>query len=76
MELAPHNITANAVAWRSIDMVRGPSTGGPHGRGLFREIPRGRQVLAEEIAAMSRVLVGPEGATSRARRFLSTAGCS
>src|SRR5690349_6155775 len=61
MELAPHNITANAVAPGSIDTVRGPSAGGPHGRGLSRDIPLGRQGAPEEIAAMVRFLVGPEG---------------
>jgi 3-oxoacyl-[acyl-carrier protein] reductase len=61
MELAPHNITANAVAPGSIDTVRGPSAGGPHGRGLSREIPLGRQGAPEEIASMVRYLVGPEG---------------
>jgi 3-oxoacyl-[acyl-carrier protein] reductase len=61
MELAPHNITANCVAPGSIDTVRGPSAGGPHGRGLSRDIPAGRQGRPEEIAAMVRFLVGPEG---------------
>ncbi len=61
MELAPHNITANAVAPGSIDTVRGPSAGGPGGRGHIREIPLGRQGTADEIAAMVRFLVGPEG---------------
>jgi 3-oxoacyl-[acyl-carrier protein] reductase len=61
MELAPHNITANAVAPGSIDTVRGPSAGGPHGRGLGREIPLGRQGTAEEIAGMVRFLAGSEG---------------
>jgi 3-oxoacyl-[acyl-carrier protein] reductase len=61
-ELAPHNITANCVAPGSIDTVRGPSAGGPHGRGsLSRGIPLGRQGQPEEIAAMVRFLVGPEG---------------
>jgi 3-oxoacyl-[acyl-carrier protein] reductase len=61
MELAPHNITANCIAPGSIDTVRGPSAGGPHGRGMSREIPAGRQGRPEEIAAMVRFLVGPEG---------------
>jgi 3-oxoacyl-[acyl-carrier protein] reductase len=67
MELAPHGITANCVAPGSIDTVRGPSAGGPHGRGslgqggVARGIPLGRQGRAEEIAAMVRFLVGPEG---------------
>ena len=62
MELAPHNITANCVAPGSIDTVRGPSAGGAHGRGsISREIPAGRQGRPEEIAAMVRFLVGPEG---------------
>src|SRR5216684_4982430 len=42
IELAPHNITANCVAPGSIDTVRGPSAGGPHGRGsISRGIPLG-----------------------------------
>ena len=61
VELAPHNITANAVAPGSIDTVRGPSAGGPHGRAMSREIPLGRQGKPAEIAAMVRFLVGPEG---------------
>jgi 3-oxoacyl-[acyl-carrier protein] reductase len=61
MELAPHNITANAVAPGSIDIVRGASAGGPQGRGLSGSIPLGRQGRAEEIAALVRFLVGAEG---------------
>src|SRR5438874_12606239 len=58
IELAPHNITANCIAPGSIDTVRGASAGGPHGRGVSREIPAGRQGQPEEIAAMVRF---PEG---------------
>ncbi|HTZ36418.1 MAG TPA: SDR family oxidoreductase [Stellaceae bacterium] len=61
MELAPHNITANCIAPGSIDTVRGPSAGGPHGRGMEREIPLGRQGEPREIAAMVRFLAGPDG---------------
>jgi 3-oxoacyl-[acyl-carrier protein] reductase len=61
MELAPHNITANCVAPGAIDTVRGPSAGGPRGRGdLGRPIPLGRRGRSEEVGAMVRFLVGPE----------------
>ena len=61
MELAQHNITANCVAPGSIDTVRGPSAGGPHGRGAGRPIPLSRQGRPEEIAAMVAFLAGPNG---------------
>jgi 3-oxoacyl-[acyl-carrier protein] reductase len=61
MELAPHETTVNAVAPGSIDTVRGPSAGGPGGRGPMGAIPLGRQGRVEEIAALIRFLVGPEG---------------
>jgi 3-oxoacyl-[acyl-carrier protein] reductase len=61
IELAPHNITANCVAPGSIDTVRGASAGGPGGRGHSGHIPLGRQGRVEEIAAMVRLLAGPDG---------------
>jgi len=61
IELAPHNITVNAVAPGSIDTVRGPSAGGPGGRSHSGGIPLGRQGRVEEIAAMVRLLAGPDG---------------
>ena len=60
-ELAPHNITANCVAPGAIDTVRGPSAGGPEGRGsISRQVPAGRQGTPDEIAAMVRFLAGPQ----------------
>ena len=61
MEMAPHGITANCVSPGSIDTVRGPSAGGPGGRGYAGNIPLGRQGTVDEIAAAVRFLVGPEG---------------
>src|SRR5205807_2298726 len=61
IELAPHNITANCIAPGSIDTVRGASAGGPHGRGMSREIPAGRQGRPEAFAAMTtKNLVQPQ----------------
>jgi 3-oxoacyl-[acyl-carrier protein] reductase len=40
--------------------VRGAAAGGAHGRGTHGAIPLGRQGRVEEIAAIVRMLVGPE----------------
>jgi 3-oxoacyl-[acyl-carrier protein] reductase len=62
IELAPYGITANAVAPGSVDTVRGPSAG-ERPPGLTDErIPLGRRASPDDIAAMIRHLVGPEGA--------------
>ena len=57
-ELAPHRITCNAVAPGAIDTTRAASAGPRPTQG--RPIPVGRFGTVEEIAAMVRLLVGPE----------------
>lgn len=59
LELAPHKITVNAVAPGAIATVRGASAGARPGN--FGDIPLGRMGEVEEIAAMVRLLVGPQG---------------
>lgn len=58
-ELAPHKITCNAVAPGAIDTARAATAGPRPIQG--RPIPLGRLGHVEEIAAMVRLLVGPEG---------------
>lgn len=58
-ELAPHKITCNAVAPGAIDTARAATAGPRPIQG--RPIPLGRLGNVEEIAAMVRLLVGPEG---------------
>jgi 3-oxoacyl-[acyl-carrier protein] reductase len=58
-ELAPHKITCNAVSPGAIDTSR-PTSAGPRPI-QGRPIPLGRLGNVEEIAAMVRLLVGPEG---------------
>jgi 3-oxoacyl-[acyl-carrier protein] reductase len=58
-ELAPHKITCNAVAPGAIDTARAATAGPRPIQG--RPIPLGRLGDVEEIAAMVRLLVGPEG---------------
>jgi len=59
IELAPHRITCNAIAPGAIDTTRGASAGA-RGR-VDRPIPLKRFGTVDEIAAMVRLLVGPEG---------------
>lgn len=59
IELAPHRITCNAIAPGGIDTARAGSAGP---RPLAnRPIPLKRYGTVEEIAAMVRLLVGPQG---------------
>ena len=59
VELAPHKITCNALAPGAIDTARGAAAG-PRPVGN-RPIPLKRFGTVDEIAAMVRLLVGPEG---------------
>ena len=59
VELAPHKVTCNALAPGAIDTARGAAAG-PRPVG-DRPIPLKRFGTIDEIAAMVRLLVGPEG---------------
>ena len=59
VELAPHKVTCNALAPGAIDTARGAAAG-PRPVG-DRPIPLKRFGTVDEIAAMVRLLVGPEG---------------
>ncbi|SKA13137.1 3-oxoacyl-[acyl-carrier protein] reductase [Enhydrobacter aerosaccus] len=61
VELAPHRITCNAIAPGAIDTARGASSGPVPANRVNRPIPLKRFGTVEEIAAMVRLLVGPEG---------------
>ena len=61
MEFAAHNIRANCVAPGAIDTVRGASAGAMPSRLRESTVPLGRKGSVEEIAAMVRLLAGPEG---------------
>jgi 3-oxoacyl-[acyl-carrier protein] reductase len=60
IELAPHRITCNALSPGAIDTARAASAGPRPVEN--RPIPLKRFGTVEEIAAMVRLLVGPEGA--------------
>ncbi|MCW5744916.1 MAG: SDR family oxidoreductase [Alphaproteobacteria bacterium] len=61
VELAPHRITCNCVAPGAIDTVRGASAGAMPGTLADRNIPLQRKGTVDEIAAVVRLLAGPEG---------------
>jgi len=60
-ERAPHGITCNCVAPGAIDTVRGASAGARPSGPAGPNIPIGRMGTVDEIAAMVRHLVGPNG---------------
>lgn len=61
VELAPHRITCNALSPGAIDTTRGASAGPAPANRVNRPIPLKRFGTVDEIAAMVRLLVGPEG---------------
>lgn len=61
VELAPHRITCNAVAPGAIDTARGAAAGPAPANRVNRPIPLRRFGTVDEIAAMVRLLVGPDG---------------
>lgn len=61
IELAPHRITCNAVAPGAIETARAASAGPAPPSRMNRPIPLKRFGTVDEIAAMVRLLVGPEG---------------
>jgi 3-oxoacyl-[acyl-carrier protein] reductase len=61
IELAPHRITCNALSPGAIDTTRAASAGPAPPNRINRPIPLKRFGTVDEIAAMVRLLVGPEG---------------
>lgn len=61
IELAPHRITCNALSPGAIDTARAASAGPAPPSRVNRPIPLKRFGTVDEIAAMVRLLVGPEG---------------
>jgi 3-oxoacyl-[acyl-carrier protein] reductase len=60
-ELAPHGIRCNSVAPGSIDTLRGAAAGKQPSTITEAGIPLGRRGHVQEIAAVVRLLAGPEG---------------
>jgi 3-oxoacyl-[acyl-carrier protein] reductase len=60
VELAPHGIRCNCVAPGAIDTVRGAAAGAMPDTLREAGIPLGRKGSVEEIAAIVRMLAGPE----------------
>ncbi len=61
IEFAEHNIRANCVAPGAVDTVRGASAGAMPSRLRDSVAPLGRKASVDEIAAVVRMLAGPEG---------------
>ena len=61
VELAPHRITCNAISPGAIDTARGAAAGPAPVNRINRPIPLKRFGTVDEIAAMVRRLVGPQG---------------
>src|SRR6478672_3182257 len=61
VELAPHKVTCNALSPGAIDTARAASVGSPPPSRVNRPIPLKRFGTVDEIAAMVRLLVGPQG---------------
>ena len=62
VEFGGQNIRANCIAPGAIDTVRGASAGVLPGTLTLAGTPLGRRGTVDEIAAMVRLLAGPEGA--------------
>jgi len=62
VEFGGQNIRANCIAPGAVDTVRGASAGVLPGTLTLAGTPLGRKGGVDEIAAMVRLLVGPEGA--------------
>ena len=61
VELAPHGIRCNCVAPGTIGTERGASAGASPSRLAGDAVPLRREGTADEVAAVVRLLVGPEG---------------